>query len=67
MTTKTQWARKVADSHTHKQNDAPRIKPWTSRALIDNGTIYVTIVMMVDIREYNDRGGHNLFGNGTTG
>lgn len=32
-----------------------------SSKLIDNGTIYVTIVMMVDIREYNDRGRHNPF------
>lgn len=27
----------------------------------DNGTIYVTIQAMVDIREYNDRGGHSPF------
>ena len=29
------------------------------RDSIDNGRIYVTIVMMVDIREYHDRGGHS--------
>ena len=28
---------------------------------IDNGTIYVTIGTIVDIREYNDRGGHSPF------
>jgi hypothetical protein len=28
---------------------------------IDNGRIYVTIQMMVDIREYQDRGGHSPF------
>ena len=34
---------------------------------VDNGTIYVTIETMVDIREYNDRGGHNPFRACTTG
>jgi hypothetical protein len=29
--------------------------------LSDNGIIYVTIQMMVDIREYHDPGGHSLF------
>ena len=29
--------------------------------LIDNGIIYVTIVKMVDIREYHDRRGHSPF------
>ena len=30
----------------------------------ENGTIYVTIQAMVDIREYNDRGGHSPFREG---
>lgn len=33
----------------------------TAQTLIDNGTIYITIEMMVDIREYHDRGGHSPF------
>jgi len=32
-----------------------------SCGLVDNGTIYVTIDTMVDIREYHDRGGHSPF------
>ncbi len=47
-------------SHTSRMT-LQEANPRTSRTLIDNGTIYVTIVMMVDIREYNDRGGHNPF------
>jgi hypothetical protein len=35
--------------------------PW-----FDNGIIYVTILMMVGIREYHDRGGHVLFAIGST-
>jgi putative addiction module killer protein len=32
-----------------------------AQAPLDNGIIYVTIQMIVDIREYHDRGGHNPF------
>jgi putative addiction module killer protein len=44
---------------SHKGHWGKKQKP--PQTLIDNGTIYVTIEMMVDIREYHDRGGHSPF------
>ena len=44
---------------SHKGHRGKKQEP--PQTLIDNGTIYVTIGMLVDMREYHDRGGHSPF------
>lgn len=44
-----------------KQVAGHRRKKQRPQTLIDNGTIYVTIEVMVDTREYHDRGGDSPF------
>jgi putative addiction module killer protein len=46
--------RRERTGHRGKKQRPPQTR-------IDNGIIYVTIEMMVDIREYHDRGGHSPF------